>query len=80
MKSNNVKHIVFSSTAAVYDLPIDIPISEEHPLQPINPYGISKLMIELMLMVLGIFHYDTLIQREQFQKEKPVKNMRLNRI
>lgn len=41
-----VNKIVFSSTAAVYGLPEAIPIPEESPTSPINPYGLSKLMIE----------------------------------
>ncbi|MDR3600010.1 MAG: UDP-glucose 4-epimerase GalE [Desulfosporosinus sp.] len=41
-----VNKIVFSSTAAVYGLPETVPISEESPTSPINPYGLSKLMIE----------------------------------
>ncbi|EGW37862.1 UDP-glucose 4-epimerase GalE [Desulfosporosinus sp. OT] len=41
-----VNKIVFSSTAAVYGLPETIPIPEESPTMPINPYGLSKLMIE----------------------------------
>jgi len=44
-----VKHILFSSTAAVYGAPERVPISEEDPKQPINPYGASKLMTERML-------------------------------
>src|SRR5579859_2565566 len=44
-----VKHILFSSTAAVYGAPQRIPIEEEDPKLPINPYGASKLMSELML-------------------------------
>jgi UDP-glucose 4-epimerase len=41
-----VNKIVFSSTAAVYGLPETVPIAEESPTGPINPYGLSKLMIE----------------------------------
>lgn len=41
-----VNKIVFSSTAAVYGLPETVPIPEESPTNPINPYGLSKLMIE----------------------------------
>ena len=41
--------LVFSSTAAVYGEPRQIPIPEAHPLSPINPYGNSKLMVETML-------------------------------
>jgi UDP-glucose 4-epimerase len=44
-----VKHIVFSSTAAVYGSPDRVPIEEDDPRQPINPYGASKLMTERML-------------------------------
>ena len=46
MKACAVKKIVFSSTAAVYGNPISVPISEDHPLNPINPYGRSKMMTE----------------------------------
>src|SRR3954454_6960497 len=44
-----VKHILFSSTAAVYGAPSQVPIGEDDPKEPINPYGASKLMTERML-------------------------------
>lgn len=44
-----VKHVIFSSTAAVYGEPDVSPVPEEIPLNPINPYGRSKLMSEWML-------------------------------
>ena len=44
-----VKHILFSSTAAVYGAPEKVPIAEDDPKEPINPYGASKLMTEWML-------------------------------
>jgi UDP-glucose 4-epimerase len=44
-----VKHILFSSTAAVYGAPERVPIVEDDPKLPINPYGASKLMTERML-------------------------------
>jgi len=44
-----VRHIVFSSTAAVYGAPERVPIGEEDAKVPINPYGASKLMTERML-------------------------------
>lgn len=44
-----IKRIVFSSTAAVYGVPNQIPIPESHTAEPINPYGMSKRMIEKML-------------------------------
>lgn len=45
----DVKKIVFSSTCATYGDPIRIPIDEEHPQSPVNPYGWSKLMTERIL-------------------------------
>lgn len=44
-----VPHFVFSSTAAVYGEPAIVPIEEDQPTAPINPYGRSKLMVEWML-------------------------------
>jgi UDP-glucose 4-epimerase len=44
-----VRHILFSSTAAVYGAPERVPIEESDPKEPINPYGASKLMTERML-------------------------------
>lgn len=49
MLENDVKKIVFSSTAATYGEPNYIPIDENHPQNPINPYGMSKLMIEKIM-------------------------------
>lgn len=49
MVKNNVKKIVFSSTASTYGEPEYIPIDENHPQNPINPYGESKLLIEKMM-------------------------------
>jgi UDP-glucose 4-epimerase len=46
---NEVKHVVFSSTAAVYGMPEDGYAQEDSPTRPINPYGTSKLMSEWML-------------------------------
>ena len=46
MVNNGVKHIVFSSSAAVYGMPQYTPIDEKHPINPINYYGYTKLAIE----------------------------------
>ena len=46
MVAEEVKHFVFSSTAAVFGNPIETPISESHPTRPINAYGETKLAIE----------------------------------
>jgi UDP-glucose 4-epimerase len=51
-----VKHILFSSTAATYGVPERVPISEDDPQQPINPYGASKLMTERMLADAATAH------------------------
>ncbi len=45
----NVSKFIFSSTAAVYGIPDSIPIKEDSPLKPINPYGASKIMVEQAL-------------------------------
>jgi UDP-glucose 4-epimerase len=49
MVRNEVRHLVFSSTAAIFGEPVRIPIDEQHPTQPLNPYGRGKLMVEQML-------------------------------
>ncbi|GAW94040.1 UDP-glucose 4-epimerase GalE [Calderihabitans maritimus] len=49
MREHGVKKFIFSSTAAVYGIPADIPIKEETPLNPINPYGSSKATVERVL-------------------------------
>ncbi|MEN6463411.1 MAG: UDP-glucose 4-epimerase GalE [Syntrophomonas sp.] len=51
-----VKHVVFSSSAAVYGIPPNIHIPEETRLAPINPYGASKRMIEEYLEWMGKVH------------------------
>ena len=54
MVAENVKHLVFSSTAAVFGNPVETPIVETHPTQPINAYGQTKLAVEHALP-----HYET---------------------
>lgn len=49
LKENNIKNIIFSSTAGVYGNPIQVPIPEDHQKIPTNPYGESKLMSEKIL-------------------------------
>ena len=49
MLKHKVFRFVFSSTAAVYGEPQSVPIVEDHPLDPTNPYGESKLIVEQML-------------------------------
>ncbi len=44
-----VEHFIFSSTAAVYGEPSQVPVAEDAPTRPISPYGASKLMAEIML-------------------------------
>lgn len=44
-----VRHMIFSSTAATYGVPEVSPVREDCPQRPINPYGMSKLMTEIML-------------------------------
>lgn len=49
MQEHAVKYFVFSSSAAVYGDPQYLPIDEKHPLQPINYYGYTKMVIEQVL-------------------------------
>ena len=49
MRRHDVARLVFSSTAAVFGQPQSDRIAEDHPTQPINPYGASKLMVERIL-------------------------------
>jgi UDP-glucose 4-epimerase len=49
MVEYDVKYFIFSSTCATYGNPVQIPIAEDHPQHPINPYGKSKLMVEQIL-------------------------------
>ena len=49
MVVHDVKRLIFSSTAAVYGEPTTESITEDHPKQPINPYGASKWMVEQVL-------------------------------
>lgn len=53
MMDAGVERIVFSSTCATYGLPESLPIGEDHPQRPINPYGDSKLFIERVLHAYG---------------------------
>ena len=49
MLAASVKKFVFSSTCATYGVPETVPIPEDHPQNPINPYGATKLMVERIL-------------------------------
>jgi UDP-arabinose 4-epimerase len=49
MVDNGVRDIVFSSTCAVYGEPLRVPIAEDHPRNPVSPYGESKLAVEKIL-------------------------------
>ncbi len=52
----NVKHFIFSSTAAVYGNPARMPIAEDDPTVPLSPYGWSKLMTEVILRDTAAAH------------------------
>jgi UDP-glucose 4-epimerase len=57
MVKKNVMRLVFSSTAAVYGEPETTPIPEEAALEPTNPYGASKLLVEQMLTWMNRIHH-----------------------
>jgi UDP-glucose 4-epimerase len=54
--SSGVKHMIFSSTAATYGIPETSPVREDMAAKPINPYGTSKLMTEMMLRDVAAAH------------------------
>tara|TARA_Y200000002_G_scaffold30404_1_gene22563 strand:+ start:2629 stop:3603 length:975 start_codon:yes stop_codon:yes gene_type:complete len=56
MINNDIHNLVFSSTAAIFGNPITEKIAEDHPKNPINPYGQSKLMVENMLRDICAVH------------------------
>jgi UDP-glucose 4-epimerase len=49
MQNNGIPYFIFSSTAAIFGTPLEVPVNEDHPKNPINPYGRSKLMVEQIL-------------------------------
>ncbi len=53
---SGVRHFIFSSTAAVYGDPERVPVAEDAPLNPVSPYGWSKLMTEVMLRDCAVAH------------------------
>lgn len=53
MRKNNCNNFIFSSTAAVYGTPKQLPITEDHPKNPESPYGESKYMVEKLLRWLN---------------------------
>lgn len=54
--ATGVRHFIFSSTAATYGIPEVVPVAEDSPQVPINPYGMSKLMTEFMLRDVAAAH------------------------
>ena len=61
-----VRHIVFSSTAAVYGNPRGTPIVESFPIQPVNAYGESKVMVETLLRWFDEIHRVTSVSLRYF--------------
>ena len=56
MHATGVRRLVFSSTCATYGIPDVVPITEDTPQRPVNPYGESKLMVERALHWHGVAH------------------------
>ncbi len=54
--AGGIGHFIFSSTAATYGIPDVVPVREDSPQRPINPYGMSKLMSEAMLADVAAAH------------------------
>ncbi len=56
MRDHGMDKFIFSSTCATYGMPETVPIPENHPQRPINPYGATKLMIERILQDFDTAH------------------------
>lgn len=56
MRDHGIENFIFSSTCATYGIPDQVPITEDMPQRPINPYGASKQMIERMLSDFEVAH------------------------
>lgn len=56
MLEHGIQQFIFSSTAATYGNPVQVPIPEDHPTRPINPYGHSKLAVEYALQDYAAAH------------------------
>src|ERR1043166_111998 len=56
MQAAGAGELVFSSTCSTYGIPRELPITEDHPQQPVNPYGESKRFVERALHWYGVAH------------------------
>ncbi|MGA2301736.1 MAG: UDP-glucose 4-epimerase GalE [Candidatus Acidiferrum sp.] len=54
LRRHGIRNFVFSSSAAIYGTPQTVPIPEDHPKQPVNPYGESKLIFEQILEAYAV--------------------------
>lgn len=70
MQECDVKTLVFSSSATVYGDPVRLPLTEDHPLAPTNPYGRSKLMVEEILR--DFYHSDNTLRISILRYFNPV--------
>lgn len=66
MMTANIRHMVFSSSCATYGTPTALPITEDMPQLPVNPYGETKLMIERALHWYGEAHGLTSVSLRYF--------------
>ncbi len=74
MRVNNIKTIIFSSSAAIYGEPKNIPIKEDDPAMPINPYGMTKLAMEGLISSYVESHDFTGIALRYFNLYGPGEN------
>ncbi len=56
MRRHRIRYFVFSSSCATYGIPPSVPIDEDTPLNPVNPYGSTKMMVERILADFGRAH------------------------
>ena len=72
-----IRRFVFSSSCAVYGIPEQIPITEQTPREPVNPYGASKLFFENALEAYGRAYGLRSVSLRYFNAREPTKAARL---
>lgn len=77
MQQCAIPYLIFSSTAAIFGIPIELPVNENHPKKPINPYGHTKLMVEQILKDFENAHHIKHISLRYFNAAGGDPNMKI---
>ena len=80
MRAHKIGRLIFSSSAAVYGEPVTVPIPEDHPKNPTNPYGETKWVMEKMLQWYGGAYGIRSISLRYFNAAAPTPTARSGKI